>query len=1032
MMECQSKLSHSKGDSHMRTTLLIALLLLLFNFCLHAAIDFVGDYRSHRIDGNTVFFDCTPAFVSVEFCTEDIVKVGLTFIWNPVEDSSYVVMHEAWPQVSFTIEDDDSTLHILSSTFDISCQKYPFRLSFCERSGHLLVQERSEGGLGWQSPHTYAFFSQSPEDHFYGLGMRAIDLDRKGRSFDTYNRHGSGDDEHATMGINIPFLCTTSGYGLYFDNTYPGNFDFGEESSEYWFYRSDGGQMVYYLIHGPDMKGILEKYTWLTGRQPLPPRWALGYLQSKYGYQNENEAKAMISTMRNKGIPIDAIILDLYWFGYPGDMGRFAWNLSNWPDPTGMVEEFREYGIKTILIEEPYVRDWTSNFSEGSSNGSFGTTPSGNTYIVNMWAGPAGLIDFTNPAARDWWWSKHEPFLDQGIAGWWTDLGEPETHPGDMVHHIGSAAKAHNILNLLWSRTLYEGYRSYSPDERVFLVTRSGYAGMQRYGTAPWSGDVACTFKGLRNQIPIMLGMSLSGVAYQNSDIGGFWGAPSGELYTRWIQFGAFCPIMRPHGVDHPTEPYGYGSEVEAICREYILLRYRLLPYIYTMAFKNTSRGLPLARPLVLEYPDDPQVVNLGREYLWGDDILVAPVTEEGATTKEVYLPEGQWIEYWTKEMFTRGSYIVQAPLDVLPLFVKNGAILLMGPEMDYSDQMPLDSLTLDMYPAGFSSTILYEDDGSSYAYESGDWDTTRFTCRVFSNETIVEIEPAVGGFSGRLSSRVYISQINRVFDAPDSVLVNDELAIHYFSSSEFSSATEGWWYDQIRHLVKVKVVASPDTYNRIEVFGTSFQYECEGRRGDVNGDGEIDVRDIVVMANHILGHTLLDGDALCRADCTGDGVINILDALSVSNIIIGIVPECPGNGLCRPKVTPELVELMTSLEPYFSVEDFERIMMLVTSEIELPWEYRLTQNVPNPFNPTTSIQYSVVSDQSLPLAVLKIYNVLGQEVKTLVNGVQGPGTYTVQWDGTDALGNEVSSGVYFYTFQAGEYKDVKKMLLLR
>ena len=1016
----------------MKKVIFIALVLITFGFMLHAEEEFVGDYRSHQVDGNKTVVDCLPAIVSIEFCTEDIVKIALSFIWDPVEDSSFIVIPSSWSDVNFTIEDNDSSLQIVSNTFDISCEKYPFRLSFYHRSGSLLLQERSDGGLGWENPNQFVYFAQTPDDHFYGLGMRAISLDRKGRSFDTYNRHGSGDYEHSTMGINIPFLCTTSGYGLYFDNTYPGVFDFGEESPEYWFYRTDGGQMVYYLIYGPDMYQILKKYTWLTGRQPLPPRWALGLLQSKYGYWDENEARNMIATMRTKGIPCDAIILDLYWFGTPGDMGRFAWELSRWPDPAGMMKDFREQGIKTILIEEPYFTTSTANFTEASSEGYFGKYTTGGTYVVGMWAGFAGLLDFSNPAARDWWWSKHEPFLDQGVAGWWTDLGEPEEHPDDMYHYIGSAAKVHNILNLLWSKTLYDGYRSSSPDERVFIVTRSGYAGMQRYGTAPWSGDVYCSFRGLRNQIPIMLGMSLSGVGYQHSDIGGFAGTPTGELYARWMQFGTFCPITRPHGVNHPTEPWGYGPTVEAVCKKYITLRYRLLPYVYTMAYINAMKGIPLARPLVMEYPDDDEVLNLESEYLWGDDFLVAPVTDAGATTKMVYLPEGEWIDYWTKNSFTQGYHEVPAPLDVLPLFVKAGAIIPLGPKIDYSDQMPLDTLTLDVYPSGFSSSFLYEDDGQSYAYESGDWDTTRFTCQAEPSKITLSLGSAQGSYSGRLANRVYICQINRIFNPPDSVLAEEERLTRYFSLDDFASATEGWFYDSTLSMINVKIETSPDIYYQIDVLGYGFTPECEGMRGDPTGDGVINVLDIVVVVNHILCNEFLEGDAVCRGDCTGEDTIDVIDALTIANVIVGIIPECPGEGMCKPEVTQETMNLLKSLETYLTNGDFTEFMSLVERKMKAPSVYCLAQNYPNPFNPTTSIRYSMISDHSAHHTTLRIYNLLGHKVRTLVDKPQETGYYSVVWDGRDELGNDVASGIYFYSLHAGKFRDTKKMILVR
>lgn len=795
------------------------LLVALCSGRLHA-IEFVGDYRSHRVDGSRVVFDCAPATVTVAFCAEDIVKVSTSCEWSPGEDSSLVVLHRPWPGAAFAVEEDKETIRILSRTFEIRCSKYPFRVSFYRRSGEPLLRERPQGGIGWERPAQYAYFTLSEGDHFYGLGMRAIDLDRRGWAFDTYNRHGAGEFEHPTMGVNIPFVVMGNGAGVYFDNTWTGRFDLGKESPGHWYYRTDGGKMVYYLIDGPGMKDVLEKYTWLTGRQPLPPRWAFGLLQSKFGYVSESDARGMIETMRKRRIPCDAIILDLYWFGQPSDMGRLSWNLRSWPDPAKMIADFRALGFRTILIEEPYVTTSLGNFMEGAYRGCFGKNSLGDPYVFRMWAGMAGLVDFTNPDACRWWWSKHEPLVDQGVAGWWTDLGEPETHPGNMVHRIGSAARAHNVLNLLWSRTVYEGCRAYRPEERVFILTRSGYAGMQRYGAAPWSGDVSCTFKGLANQLPILLGMSLSGVSYQGSDIGGFSGNPSRELYARWMEFGTFSPVTRPHGVDHTTEPWGYGSRVEEICRNYITLRYRLLPYLYTMAYRNSATGLPLARPLVLEYPDDPEVANMSSEYLWGDAFLVAPVVEEGATKKRVYLPRGEWIDYWTKRSYAGGYHTVEAPIETLPLFVRAGAIVPMGPAMEYSDQRPLDTLTLDVYPSGFSSTILYEDDGRSYDYEIGAWDTTRYTCEALGESVVVTIGPATGGYSDRLTERIYLCRVNGAAGAPDSVLANGRPLPTNPTAARFDRDAEGWRYDGTGRAILVKIATRTNAPHRIDIKG--------------------------------------------------------------------------------------------------------------------------------------------------------------------------------------------------------------------
>jgi len=573
------------------------------------------------------------------------------------------------------------------------------------------------------------------------------------------------------------------------------------------------------------LKEILSKYTWLTGRQPLPPRWALGYLQSKYGYRDENEARSIVTTMREKGIPCDAIILDLYWYGSANLMGNLIWSYAQWPDPATMINDFKAIGIKTILIEEPYITQQSINFQDAFNNGYLGKDAAGTPMVFQHWAGNASLIDMTNPSAQAWWWDKHKPLLDQGVAGWWTDLAEPEIYPPDMFFHLGPMIKVHNIYNLLYSKLIYEGFQSYCPHERLFNLTRSGFAGMQRYSAFPWSGDVSKTFGGLSAQLPILLGMGLSGVGYQGSDIGGFAGPPTTpELYTRWMQFGTFSPIARAHGAQFPTEPWTFDSVVEAICTKYIKLRYLLLPYIYTLAYQNHESGLPLARPLILEYPDDPEVSNLSSEYLWGDAFLVAPVTTEGAQQQTVYLPEGEWINYWTGVLHAGNQTItVDAPLKVLPLFVKNGSIIPMQTFMNYSDEYALDTLILDIYPAASSSYTLYEDDGATNDYQSNAFSLTEFACQSLPQEIDVTIGITEGEYKDKPVDRIYMVQLHRLGAPPDSVLKNDLRLTPCVDSTNFASTNESWWYNENRNLLFVKCEADLNSSHALRVMGTNL-----------------------------------------------------------------------------------------------------------------------------------------------------------------------------------------------------------------
>jgi alpha-glucosidase (family GH31 glycosyl hydrolase) len=785
-------------------------LLLFFPFSVRAG-GFLGDFTACSRNGNVLTLQSGESSVNISFYANDVVRVDLLPSRHISLDSSFAVIREVSAEFPVKMLETDSSLSVSSQMLRVLCRKFPLRLAFIDSSGRELVGEPISGGMAAGGEEWLARFSILPDEHFYGTGERGTRLDRRGQAFDCYNTQVGGyATPLATMNINVPFINSTGGYAIYFDNTFRGRFDVGASDSTVMTYSAAGGVLTYYVIAAPTLAGGLERYTWLTGRQPLPPRWAFGYIQSKNRYRNEEEARSIVRTMREKKFPCDAIVLDLQWFAAMGDL---RWDAAAWHNPERMMSDFLDAGIRTILITEPYVVRTSVNYDEASRLGFLAKDSLGHTYILDKWWSCGGcdasLLDMTDPAARLWWWGKHPPFLGRHVAGLWTDLGEPERHPGDMRHFLGTTRRVHNIYNLLWAKTVFEGMNRFRPGERVFNLTRSGSAGIQRYGVIPWSGDVSRSFAGLGVQLPMLLNMGMSGLAYHNSDIGGYARNPTTpELYVRWMEFGVFSPVSRAHGAGEvvhgaPTEPWQFGPEAEDICRNMLRLRYRLLPYNYTMAYRNYETGLPLARPLIMIYPGDKRFRDESSSYLWGDDFLVSPVVEAGQTTKSVNFPEGEWVNFWTDELVRGGKTLeVAAPLGRIPLFVKSGSIIPMAPPMQFSDERPLDTLTLCVYPArgGAAASFLYEDDGKTTAYQSGSLSLTRFTQSAEEKNGRLRLEIGIGAsegnFAGKALNRTYAIEIHRVAAPPADVRINGEDVPEFSSASGARSAGTGHLFD--------------------------------------------------------------------------------------------------------------------------------------------------------------------------------------------------------------------------------------------
>jgi len=615
----------------------------------------------------------------------------------------------------------------LNNAISLLIQKQPFSISVFRDSILVFKEDR---GLFFKPQSRGLSISLRPNEALFGGGSRAIPVNRRGHIFPLYNTavygYANGVNQ---LNVSIPFFVSTSNYGLLIDSPIAGAVDCGVSQKNSMKIAQTHGRLSYFLIIDSTYESILKHYAELTGKQPLPPLWSMGYIQSRYGYKSQTEVLNVVQEFQKSDIPLDAIVLDLFWFGDKQQMGSFAWDAKNWPDPLGMMRTLRKKNIHTILITEPYFTQQTANYSIAEQQGLFTKTEQANSYLLkDFWAGSASLLDLSNPKAKTWLGQLYAKHMNTGISGWWCDLGEPEMHPLDMKHHGGSTLETHNNYSMHWMDALEKTHTQYAPGNRLFNLIRSGGPGMQRYSAFPWSGDVQRSASGLQAQIPIMLGMSMSGVGYMHSDLGGFTGGPKNEkLYARWMQFGAFTPIMRAHGEGVPSEPIYYSDSIKAIVQYFIKLRMQFLPYNYTLAFENSRYGKPLARPIFWNGPSTKEFTDINDQYYWGNDIIVAPILHPDSLSRKVILPPGKWFDFWSNYRIPGNSnFTMPAPLTMIPLFVKGGSIIPLTFPINNTASYAGDSLLLIYFRDSAITTVqsqVYIDDGlSSSSMKDGNY----------------------------------------------------------------------------------------------------------------------------------------------------------------------------------------------------------------------------------------------------------------------------------------------------------------------
>jgi len=656
----------------------------------------------------------------------------------------------ASPQaVKLKIKEDTNLISLTSDSLQLRIDKQSLAIEIVNRK----TQNR------YTSASSYAQqlqFSLAPNEALYGTGSRAISQNRRGFAFQNFHQpHYGYSLGEQNLNVSIPFIISSKGYGIYFDNIAAGTFDLGKTKTDELRYLTESGKASYFIMTGSNDQ-LLASYTYLTGKQPLPPRWALGFIQSRFGYKSATETIETVKKTIAAGYPIDATVLDLFWYGDVKTMGNHAWRRDSFPEPEKMLRTLKELGVKTIPITQTFVTKLSDNFAAASSGNLLAKNAKGEDYIIeDFWAGAAGLVDIFKPQAQQYLWNFYRERITEGVAGWWCDLGEPEKHPDEVVHSIGKARDVHSIYPLTWAKTIFDGYQKDFPEQRVFNLARSGGAGMQRYATFPWSGDVFRSWSGYNAQIPIMLGMSMSGIGYMHADAGGFaQGEKDTELYIRWMQFAAFTPIYRAHAdpaVAAP-EPVFWDDATQKMVKEYVNMRYRFLPYTYSLAYQNTSSGRPLAMPINYFEPNNIKLSAVNDEYLWGKDLLIAPIQEKGKTSRTVYFPKGRWINWWTSEVASDSS-VVHAPLEQLPIFAKSGSIVPMTINLKNTEVYTGDTLVVRYFADATQKAefTLYDDNGKDpQAIVHKQYELINFRGIPGKNTQRVEI---TGGKTGKIRS---------------------------------------------------------------------------------------------------------------------------------------------------------------------------------------------------------------------------------------------------------------------------------------
>ena len=787
---------------------------LLLQCCAFASAD--NHYISHQVIDNTLVISTGKGQVRLSAYGSEAIEVQYliskknlsSLDKNAAKLPSYSIKETATKQL-FTVVDKTENIAFSSQKLTAIINKQPFNIAFYKVVGEkkkLLLKEEQGFFAGTvqendKQHQVQGFrFALSDNEKLLGGGERVLGMDRRGHRMPLYNRaHYGYETQSNQMNFSIPAVLSSNKYILLFDNSAKGWMDLGQSEANIMQFEAVSGRMSYLVFSGDSYPELIEHYVDVTGKQPMPPRWAFGNYASRFGYRSEQEVRETVNKFIELDFPLDALILDLYWFGkdIKGHMGNLAWDSATFPTPTKMIEDIKSQGVNTILITEPFVLTTAKKWDDAKHKQALAKEASGTPKRFDFYFGNTGLIDVFSAKGQSWFTDIYTELYQQGITGWWGDLGEPEVHPSDTLHTLADDSVVngdaiHNVYGHQWAKMLYNHQLTLAPNERPFILMRSGFAGSQRYGMIPWTGDVSRTWGGLKPQVELSLQMGLLGLAYTHSDLGGFAGGEkfNKEMYIRWLQYGVFQPIYRPHAQDNiAPEVVFHDKETQDILRKYIKLRYNLLPYNYTLAYQNSSTGMPLMRPLFFEYePEDERsltLINNAKSYLWGDAFLVTPIVDTGVSDVSVALPQGVWFDYFTDTTYQGNQTVTLATsLETLPVLVRAGAFIPMIADIQSTKDYNSNKLTLHYYAdksVKHSIGEMYEDDGISHrANEKGMFELLSFNAQQNESKLTINLSRGNTSYPEMPKSREMTLVIHHISDKPTQVRVGENVVTNF------------------------------------------------------------------------------------------------------------------------------------------------------------------------------------------------------------------------------------------------------------
>lgn len=710
------------------------------------------NYLSHTWKNNLLEVKTSDGTYRIKPYSDKIVETSFIPNGEVFNPNSHAVVKTP-EKINASVSKTATSISLVTNNITVIINKAPFRITFSNQ-GKVLLSEKN-GYIKKDSTEILQFNLDNSE-MLFGGGARALGMNRRGNRLTLYNRAHYGYETRAElMNFCIPLVLSSKLYAVHFDNGAIGHLDLDSKKNNTLEYETISGRKTYQVIVGDTWEDLVSNYTDLTGKQPMPARWTLGNFSSRFGYHTQEEVEKTINRFQTDGIPVDAIILDLYWFGktVQGTMGNLDWDKDQFPNPEKMIADLKAKGVKTILITEPFILTTSSKWQEAADQKVLVTDKSGKPATWDFYFGNTGVVDIFKPEGNQWFWNVYKCLINKGVGGMWGDLGEPEVFPSKVVTAAGKADEVHNIYGHHWAKLIADGYKKDFPNQRPFILMRAGYSGSQRFGMMPWSGDVSRSWGGLQSQMEIAMQMGMQGMAYMHSDLGGFAGDYfDNELYLRWLQYGVFNPIFRPHAQEDVASEVAYKDvHTKAKAKKAVELRYQLLPYNYTLAFENNQKGTPLMRPLFFEEPTNEKLLNEKESYFWGNAFLIKPITKAGVTSTEVYFPKSNnWFDFYSGKKYVAGSTETVAVAETsIPTFVRGGSFVPMIETIQNTSKYSLDNFNLHFYfddSVKTSTGKLYNDNGESpEAFEKGQYEILNFNSNNNGNILVLKLTATVG-----------------------------------------------------------------------------------------------------------------------------------------------------------------------------------------------------------------------------------------------------------------------------------------------